>query len=177
MTEYTIDQLFEDFRQGDRKATQALLQRIEPDLRRYARKSCASSDVDDAVQDAMLIIYRKAGALKFLVAMSGWFFKIVLRICLRLKNKNGTHESLIEDEHVERENLSPHETLMLQQALTAMLVKIDAHYREILMLRDFLGYTTEETAERLHISIESAKSRLHRARALARKELGNDLWQ
>ena len=176
MTEYTTenDLLFENVRQGDLKATQILLQRIEPDLRRYARKSCASADVDEAVQDAMLIIYRKAGALKFLVAMSSWLFKIVLRICLRLQKKNGNTESLNEEEHLERENLSPAETVMLQQALTKMLMKIDAHYREILLLRDFLGYTNEETASRLNISLESAKSRLHRARALARKELSDD---
>lgn len=172
-----IDQLFEGVRNGNALAMETLLQKIEPDLRRYARRSCSSADVDDAVQDAMVIIYQRAGALKFLVALSSWLFKIVLRICMRLKKSDAMNESLDTEEHLDANTISPSQTVILQQELTKMLMKIDAHYREILLLRDFLGYSAEETAEQLNISIDAAKSRLHRARALARKELNDDFWQ
>jgi len=172
-----IEHLFDGVRKGNALAMEKLLQKLEPDLRRYARRSCSSADVDDAVQDAMLIIYQRAGALKFLVALSGWLFKIVLRICMRLKKGDAMNDHFDPEAHLDTNAISPSQTVILQRELTKMLMKIDTHYREILLLRDFLGYTAEETAERLNISIDAAKSRLHRARALARKELNDDFWQ
>jgi RNA polymerase sigma factor (sigma-70 family) len=172
-----IEHLFDGVRNGSTLAMEKLLQKLEPDLRRYARRSCSSADVDDAVQDAMIIIYQRAGALKFLVALSSWLFKIVLRICMRLKKGDGMNDQFDPEAHLDTNAMSLSQTAILQQELTKMLMKIDAHYREILLLRDFLGYSAEETAERLNISIDAAKSRLHRARALARKELNDDFWQ
>lgn len=172
-----IEHLFDGVRKGNALAMEKLLQKLEPDLRRYARRNCSSADVDDAVQDAMVIIYQRAGALKFLVALSSWLFKIVLRICMRLKKGDAMNDHFDPEAHLDTNAISPSQTVILQQELTKMLMKIDAHYREILLLRDFLGYSAEETAERLNISIDAAKSRLHRARALARKELSDDFWQ
>lgn len=172
-----IEHLFDGVRKGNALAMEKLLQKLEPDLRRYARRSCSSADVDDAVQDAMVIIYQRAGALKFLVALSSWLFKIVLRICMRLKKDDAMNDSFDSEAHLDTNAISPSQVIILQQELTKMLMKIDAHYREILLLRDFLGYSAEETAERLNISIDAAKSRLHRARALARKELNDDFRQ
>ena len=159
-----IEHLFDGVRNGNALAMEKLLQKLEPDLRRYARRSCSSADVDDAVQDAMLIIYQRAGALKFLVALSSWLFKIVLRICMRLKKGKAMNDHFDAEAHLDTNTISPSQTVILQQELTKILMKIDAHYCEILLLRDFLGYSAEETAERLNISIDAAKSRLHRAR-------------
>jgi RNA polymerase sigma factor (sigma-70 family) len=44
-------------------------------------------------------------------------------------------------------------------------------YREILLLRDFEELTIGEIAQRLGITPAAAKSRLHRARTLAREYL------
>ena len=52
----------------------------------------------------------------------------------------------------------------------AILALPDA-YRTVLMLRDVEEMSTAETAAALDISEENAKVRLHRARALVRKEL------
>ena len=41
--------------------------------------------------------------------------------------------------------------------------------REAVLLRDLEGLTNAEMAQRLHITREAVKSRLHRARALARE--------
>src|SRR4051812_18391423 len=95
-----IEHLFDGVRKGNALAMEKLLQKIEPDLRRYARRSCSSADVDDAVQDAMLIIYKRAGALKFLVALSSWLFKIVLRICMRLKKDDAMNDHFDPEAHL-----------------------------------------------------------------------------
>ena len=56
---------------------------------------------------------------------------------------------------------------VLEQAIDALP---DA-YRSVFMLRDVEEMTTEEAAECLDISIENVKTRLHRARAMLRKQL------
>jgi len=44
-------------------------------------------------------------------------------------------------------------------------------YRKVLILRDVDELTAPEAAERLNISIDAVKSRLHRARTMVREQL------
>jgi RNA polymerase sigma factor (sigma-70 family) len=166
-------------RQGDADAMAQLLARLQPDLRRYAKRSCASADVDEAVQDAMVIIYRKAGSLKFMLAWSSWIFTIVLRICLRLKRRAHMLEPF-DDGNPDHMAGASHADLALRLDLAIILSRLEERHREVLLLHDFLGYTAEEAAGELAISPQASKSRLHRARALVRqhlKELKYDLRQ
>jgi RNA polymerase sigma factor (sigma-70 family) len=45
-----------------------------------------------------------------------------------------------------------------------LIAKLPDTYREVVILRDIEGLSAEETAGELGISIEAAKSRLHRGR-------------
>ena len=44
----------------DKAAIGQLLRQCNPDLRQYARMHCRLSDIDDAVQESMLTLSRKA---------------------------------------------------------------------------------------------------------------------
>lgn len=46
---------------GDSKALGQVLALCQPDMRRYARRSCLVSDVDDAVQEALLVLTYRLG--------------------------------------------------------------------------------------------------------------------
>ena len=54
------------------------------------------------------------------------------------------------------------------------LESLPAMYREIVLLRDMEQLTIGEAAERLGLTREATKSRLHRARALLREYLHAD---
>lgn len=43
-------------------------------------------------------------------------------------------------------------------------------YREVLILRDIEEFSAPEVAEKLSITIDAVKTRLHRARAMIRQE-------
>ncbi len=58
------DQLILDAQTGDSAAISRLLAVCQSDARRYAYRHCHVSDVDDAVQEALLIISRKVRGLK-----------------------------------------------------------------------------------------------------------------
>jgi len=164
-----LEELLVCVRQGEADAMAQLLARVQPDLLRYAKRSCASADVDEAVQDAMWIIYRKAGALKFMLAWSSWIYKIVLRICLRLKRNASILESF--DEGNPDHMAATHADLDLRLDVARILAQLQEGHREVLILHDFLGFTAEEAAHALAISPQASKSRLHRARALVRQKL------
>ncbi len=59
----------------------------------------------------------------------------------------------------------------LARDLAAALESLPAHYREIILLRDLDGLSIAEISDKLRLSREAAKARLHRARALAREYL------
>jgi RNA polymerase sigma factor (sigma-70 family) len=67
----------------------------------------------------------------------------------------------------------PHypETKGLARDLARALQALPAHYRQVLLLRDYEGLSVDEIAAQLGLTRESAKARLHRARGLAREYL------
>src|SRR5262245_4112278 len=80
---FPSDELINAARRGDEDALQQLLHCCGPQLRRYANRQCASEDVDEAVQDALWLLYRRVDALRAIGAFSAWLFQIIRRECLR----------------------------------------------------------------------------------------------
>ena len=154
---------------GDSAALSRLLLASQTDARRYARKHCQSSDIDDAVQETLLILARKISALKAAAAFSGWLFTIVRRECQRLSRAMLRHESL-EDDRVEA-YLADKTDMALCLDLSLALESLPGHYRKVILLRDFEERTIAEMANVLNEEPSAIKSRLHRARALVREYL------
>ena len=162
------EELLEAARDGDTAALSSLLDLCQPDLRRYAQAQCSSGDVDDAVQDALWIIHERFRALRYAAAFSSWLFHVVQRICWRLNRKA---DRLTPLEDVFPVAGAGEDSIHLRMALRRLLAQLDPTYREVLLLRDMYGYISEETAERLGISVDAAKSRPHRARFSVRNAL------
>src|SRR5258708_25054298 len=83
---------------GNEEALLELLRLSRPQLRRYANRQCASDDVEEAVQDALWLLYRRVGALRTIGAFSSWLFQIIRRECLRRARKRHYHDELDERE-------------------------------------------------------------------------------
>ena len=154
---------------GDVVALNNLLLVTASDARRYARRQCKTNDVDDAVQEALLIVVRKISALKAAAAFSGWLFTIVKRECDRLARAMFVHESL-EEERVET-YLADKTDLELRVELAAAFESLPAHYRRVILMRDFEDMTISEVSAALGEPPGAVKSRLHRARAMVREYL------
>ncbi len=169
MTSPATPELIQAAQLGDSAALNRLLLTSQTDARRYARKHCQSSDIDDAVQEALLILAKKISALKAAAAFSGWLFTIVRRECQRLSRAMLQHESL-EDERVES-YLAEKTDMTLRLDLSLALESLPAHYRQVILLRDFEEQTIAEIASVLCQEPAAIKSRLHRARALVREYL------
>ncbi len=158
-------------RAGDRPALERVLTRSRQDLRRYAEHHCEINDAEDAIQEALFTASRRLMDLRRLECFASWLFRIVKRECNRLKRgvRSFMHEPITDDiaevRHVEYRGLT--------RDLAAAMQSLPAHYREIVLLRDLEGLSINELAERLGLTREATKARLHRARSLAREYLSN----
>lgn len=156
-------------RTGDGPALNQLLAECQADARRYAMRHCATSEVDDAVQEALMAITRHVASLKSAASFAGWLFTIVRRECSRLSRKMFLHEN-IDDDRIATE-LAQRPMDDLRAELVAALELLPAKYLEVILLRDFEELTIAEICQRLGLTVQTAKSRLRRARQLVREYL------
>jgi RNA polymerase sigma factor (sigma-70 family) len=158
---------------GDRRALCDLLAAAQPDIRRYARRSCRSiSDAEDAVQETLFVLYRHLTGLRQAGHLSTWLFTIVRRQCQRLSRAMlGTPvdpATVAEDER-----LMSRSTVDLRIDVANAIQSLPDHYRQVVLLRDINELTIDEIAGKLGLTRESAKARLHRARHLLREYLAD----
>jgi RNA polymerase sigma factor (sigma-70 family) len=161
--------LIEAARSGMPSALERLLVQCQPELRRYAQRSCLISDIDDAVQEALMIAARYLRSLRHARAWSRWMFRIVRRECHRMARVS-LRRDLWGDGAVD-ELVATRTEDELRLDLTRALESLPRQYRDVLVLRDFEGLTIGEMAERLETSTAAVKGRLHRARELTRDYL------
>jgi RNA polymerase sigma factor (sigma-70 family) len=156
-------------RDGDLFALERVLTRSRQDLRRFAEFHCAINDMEDAVQDSLFIISRKLGDLRNLEVYTSWLFRIIKRECYRYKRAKAALLSVPITEDI----AGPHypEQKGLAQDVAKAMKALPEHYRQIILLRDLDGLSIQEIMDKLQLSKEATKARLHRARALAREYL------
>ena len=161
--------LLEAARSGDPQALNRVLAGSRQDLRRYAEHHCVVNDVEDAVQETLFTMSRRLGDLRQIESFTSWMFRIVKRECNRMRRgwRMVTGREL--DEAIMP--IEYPEPMEWRVQISRTLALIPAHYRAILLMRDIDGLSLEETAAALQLTLSATKSRLHRARVLARELL------
>jgi RNA polymerase sigma-70 factor (ECF subfamily) len=145
---------------------------LRPDLYRFAFwLSRDRSIAEDVVQETLLRAWRALEDLKDERAVRHWLFTIARREHARLYERKRL-------ELVEIDALVAREDPMLAagdehdlEDLRRALFRLDAEYREPLVLQVLLGYTTEEIAEHMGLKVGAVLTRLFRARNRLRKVL------
>ncbi len=155
---------------GDSSALETLLTEVRPDLKRFARRTCSTTeDAEDAVQITLWKLHRNLGTLRAVSALASWLFRVVERECFRLFRALRGQQSY--DEEVEAILRAAPVPQDLRHDLAKAIAGLPPLYREVLVLRDIDELSAPETAERLGISVAAVKMRLFRARGLMRTTL------
>lgn len=152
---------------GDGAAFARLYDRLaEPALRYAAAMLGRDGLAADAVQEAFLRAYRHIGRFDGGKPFEPWFFRILRNECRRAARW--------------RTRLTPVESLpegaTLAEpygALYEAIERLDGKLREPLALRYLLGYSDEEAARMLGISLSAEKGRVKRAKRKLLNFLGN----
>jgi RNA polymerase sigma-70 factor (ECF subfamily) len=166
--------LFAAAQAGDPVALERMLRELQTDIRRCARHQChRTTAIEDVVQEALIVLYRRLGTVRDPLAIAGWIFRVVTRICLLpvLALIRGAEE-LTQRHEAEYFAQVPKEELRID--VVRALESLPDMYREVILLRDMEQLTIGETADRLRITREACKSRIHRGRALLREYLQSD---
>jgi RNA polymerase sigma-70 factor (ECF subfamily) len=143
-------------------------------------------DVDEAAQDTFVQAWRHLDRYRADAAPFTWIYRIAVNEALqRTRRKRLDTRSLdaIPGTEPQGEPGTPSprrvdleaESRELLAFVAARIRALPFDYRAPLVLRDVEGWTNEEVADALDISIPAAKSRIHRARMQLREEL--DAWQ
>ena len=142
----------------------------QPDIRRFARRTCSTTeDVEDAVQFTLWQLHKKIGTLKTISSFTSWLFRIIERECYRLFK---VRQSKNIEGRVDIDELSASSAdIDLKIDLTNAIISLPLIYRQVLILRDIQEYSTPEVAEKLGITVEAVKSRLHRARLMVKEKI------
>ena len=122
------------------------------------------------MQEALIIVYRRVGTVRDPAALGAWVGRIVARLCLMpaLMFMRGV-EQLSSIEGALRFATIPVDELRID--LVRALESLPGSHREIVLLRDMQELTIAEIAQRLKLTRDATKSRLHRARTLVREYL------
>ncbi|MCG8486449.1 MAG: RNA polymerase sigma factor [Chromatiales bacterium] len=129
----------------------------------------------DAVQDAYVSAFLHLDQFRGPDGFATWLMRITTRAALRIARKEaGLHavtarmeaSNLGTGEAVEpeRASISDEITSLLEHAVESL----PRDFRLVMMLREFEGMSTEETARVLNLNPTTVKTRLHRAKTMLR---------
>ena len=187
--------LIEASRSGDPGAQEALVRRYQDRVYGFAMRMCRNvEDAKDILQETFLGMIRALPDFRGESRFTTWLYRIASNACLK-KHRRGVFDP--EPERVisldalmprpDAEGRKPEipdwsadaERALLRgelaQQLEAAIDTLPRDYRIVLLLRDVEGFSAEETAEMLKLSVPAVKSRLHRARVAVRQQLSRYL--
>lgn len=182
-------------RDRDVAAFEELVNRTEVKLYRVVMRIVHNeSDAQEVLQDSYLSAWRSMPTFEGRAQFGSWMHRIVVNMALmRLRTRNRHPEVAIQDldpsEANEAVGLASHASLwrenppdrpdeqlqsseLLQQIETAVNL-LPYNLRAIFLLRAVGEVSTQDSAERLGVSIPTAKTRLNRARRVLRASLGD----
>ena len=172
-------------RLGDRTRYDELVARHQTKILRLARSiTRQTEDAEDVAQDSFVLAYRHLASFHGEACFHTWLSRITVNQSLsKLRRRRSREAPLVTqtalgDEGVPFEivDSSPSpEARCVEREENAMVAravgKLKPAFRRAVQLYYMEQFTTEETAQALNLSLETAKTHLHRARLKLRKML------
>jgi RNA polymerase sigma-70 factor, ECF subfamily len=200
MTETALDErLIAAATHGDAAAFSALSERHRSELQVHAYRMLGSlEDAQDAVQEALLRAWRSRATYDGRSTFRAWLYRITTNACLRILERRPRrlvpYEAVPAAEPGSRPQpptdlpwLQPYPDVLLDEgpppedavvaretielAFLAAIQHLPPRQRAVLILRDALDWSTNETALVLEMSVAAVNSALQRARATVKKQL------
>lgn len=168
---------FEDFVRLFERRIRALLSRFLPDDR----------DIDEVAQDTFVQAWRHLDRFRGDAAPFTWLYRIAVNEALQRARRKKLDTQTLDDglADVLDSALDPTvsrpvapdvaaEDREAQEFLATRLALLPLDFRAPLVLRDLEGWSNQEVADLLDLSVAAAKSRIHRARMKIRQDL--EVW-
>ncbi len=168
--------LVEQARQGDQDAFAALVRGSIDRLDTAARLILRDPELArDAVQEALIRAWRDLRSLRDPERFDAWLYRLTVNACLDLDR--GRRRRPVEVEITPLftpVSPDPYRDFADRELVDAMLRRLDARERSIVVLHYYLGLPLTEVAHTLRIPVGTVKSRLHRALGELRSNMPPD---
>ncbi|GCL73986.1 MULTISPECIES: RNA polymerase sigma factor [Paenibacillus] len=159
-----------------------LFRMFQPSLYRYLYRMCGSKEVaEELLQETF---YRAMLSLRLedMRLARAWLYKVARNLFIDWVRKRKGEAEMLQAIEIHASGTSPmptpEEALQLKEQrrkMTGVMRKLPEHYRTILYLREMEGFSYQELAETLDLSMSQVKVMLHRSRDKFR-ELA-DQWE
>ena len=174
-------------RAGDVEAFERLVAAYERKVYNLAYRLTGNhDDASDVAQEALLKVYTSLPDFRGDSSFSTWLYRIVSNACLdELRRRKRQRATSLDETFLAEDGgdlarqwadtgEGPEEALARKELQAFVQVAIDAledEHRMVIVLRDLQGYSYQEIADFLGLSLGTVKSRLNRARTALQKKL------
>jgi RNA polymerase sigma-70 factor (ECF subfamily) len=172
------EELMHAYLDGEKNAIALLLMRRRDWMWSVARKTVRDSTIaEDAVQEAMTAVFRKAHTFRGESKVSTWMYMIVQNACIDLLRKESVRPQLSEsDESTIVESATFAEQSDTKIVMTQALATLPDDQRIALTMTIMEGYSIDEVAQIAGVAPGTIKSRCSRGKeALATYLAGRDI--
>jgi len=154
-----------------------------PKIRRYLERLAGKDDAEDLTQETFARISRSFHTFKGEAGLWTWIYKIATNTAIDRLRENRIAKSgiaLDEAEQMEDQDIWTGERRTLEDQIIRnemndcirnVVFRLPEAYRAVIILSEFEGFTNEDIARILGLSLDAAKIRLHRARTRLKEEL------
>lgn len=158
--------------QGDEEAFERLYRQQVARIHTLARRMAGDAHADDLTQEVFIRAWQKLGTFRGSSSFGTWLHRLAVNLILSRRKTLGRRR----DRHVAAEGLldrmtGRQESPGLAMDLEGAMRHLPDGAREVFVLYDVEGYTHDEIARSMGISVGTSKSQLHRARMLLRRHL------
>jgi RNA polymerase sigma-70 factor (ECF subfamily) len=168
-------------KEGNHQALEELLSRHEKQVYRFGLRMCGSEeDAKEVLQETLLAAFRGIHSFRGEAELSTWLYQLARTYCFRARRRRSGQPEETQSLDVPAAQRLPSDggapdelshARQMGEALQAAILALPERYREVLILRDVEGLSTEEAAQVVGIEVRALKSRLHRARMQLREHL------
>jgi RNA polymerase sigma-70 factor, ECF subfamily len=165
-------ELVEAAQAGDRWALEELVRRTHRSVYTCALRLVGNpDDAADVTQDVYLRVVRKLGGFRHEASFSTWLNRVTTNVAMSTL-KRRTRRFAVEGAAVPADTRDPApEPVALARRLERLVGELPEGQRQVLVLRDIYGQSTEEVANAMGLTPGAVKVRLFRARERLKAEL------
>ncbi len=143
------------------------------------RYTNSREDAEDLLQDGFVTVFRDLHQYKGVGNLEGWVRKVILNVALQHIRKQKHLFQVVELKDMDLEE--EHEELLFEEHVAKNLIRLmqqlPAGFRTVLNLYVLEGYSHQQIAKELNISVGTSKSQLNRAKKLMKNMIEKSLTE
>jgi RNA polymerase sigma-70 factor (ECF subfamily) len=174
-----IEALVARAQQGSSDAFEKLVEAYQHEVYGLAMRLVVDRELAaDVSQEAFIRAWRALPNFRGDAAFSTWLHRITVNVAWTLKKRKSRHAAQpleespeVADPRVAADPEHAGENIELRAKLSKALDQLNPAQRSVVVLKDIYGWSHNEVAESLGITVTAAKVRLHRAHLRLREQL------